>query len=158
MNNITAAGAVDREFYNGFYGIVIFCLGFWAPGGVPAARPQNSALDGLRESPGWFLKAPIRHRDNYAFCCKSTIIYILERASAHFSHFSKSKIFKTILIFHFIRKLRNGISSLMVSVSRNSAYREPSYTSESFQTLHFKQFHGRWFFLFFEESHFEDYL
>ena len=49
--NITAAGAVDREFYSGFCGISILFPGFWGPGGVPAARPQNSASDGLRESP-----------------------------------------------------------------------------------------------------------
>ena len=59
------------------------------------------------------------------------------------SHFSKNLIYKTTLIFHFIRKLRHESSSLMVSVSRNSAWREPSYTSESFQTLHFRQFRGR---------------
>ena len=51
LHNITAAGAVDREFYSGFCGISIFFRGFWGPGGVPAARPQNSASDGLRESP-----------------------------------------------------------------------------------------------------------
>ena len=48
LDNITAAGAVDREFYSGFFD---FFAGFWTPGGVPAARSRNSASDGLRESP-----------------------------------------------------------------------------------------------------------
>ena len=34
-----------------FCGFLIFLGGFWGPGGVPAARPQNSASGGLRESP-----------------------------------------------------------------------------------------------------------
>ena len=48
---LNSRGGVDREFYSGFCGILFFFHGFWAPGGVPAARPQNSASDGLRESP-----------------------------------------------------------------------------------------------------------
>ena len=51
LSNITAAGAVDREFYSGFFGFLIFFAGFWTPGGVPAARSRNSGPDGLRESP-----------------------------------------------------------------------------------------------------------
>ena len=51
MFNISAAGAVDREFYSGFFGFLNFVRGFWAPGGLPAARSRNSASAGLRESP-----------------------------------------------------------------------------------------------------------
>ena len=49
--NISAAGAVDREFYSGFFGFLNFLAGFWGPGGVPAARSRNSGPDGLRETP-----------------------------------------------------------------------------------------------------------
>ena len=49
--NISAAGAVDRNLYRFFFGFLNFLAGFWAQGGVPAARSRNSGPDGLRESP-----------------------------------------------------------------------------------------------------------
>ena len=49
--SISAAGAVDREFYSGFFGFLNFWAGFWGPGGLPAARSRNSGPDGLRENP-----------------------------------------------------------------------------------------------------------
>ena len=49
--NITAAGAVDREFYSGFFGFLNLFAGFWGAGGVPVARSRNAGPGGLRESP-----------------------------------------------------------------------------------------------------------
>ena len=49
--NISAAGAVDREFYSGLLDFFNCFAGFWGPGGDPVARSRNSGPGGLRESP-----------------------------------------------------------------------------------------------------------
>ena len=56
--NITAAGAVDREFNSGFCRISSCCGGFGGLGGVPAARPQKFRFRWPSGEPEMIFKSP----------------------------------------------------------------------------------------------------
>ena len=51
VSNLVASLVPPTPDFPDLYYFLNFLGQFWAPGGVPAARPQNSASDGLRESP-----------------------------------------------------------------------------------------------------------